>query len=275
MSNQKKILVIVGCPRSGTSLFADFLVHCGLKTVQDNRANSQYPRGYHEHFPLLMFHKALERYPRGADHRITDLPFIQSAYLEDEFTSSIFAAASVPFQDQNINFIKLPQLALSIDFLFEQFPNLHIIALWRNPSAVFKSLIQKEFPKEMRPASGVKAILLQSVYGIQIKNAYQKYPGSITVLAIDQIIKKDQNLGPLLERLGFEIESPCRLSQSMNTGLWTKRVPLFWALYYQLMRIGVLLGAPFLNPEKRKFVKLGDLSREILKINYESANNNS
>ena len=274
MSNQKK-LVIVGCPRSGTSLFADFLVHCGLKTVQDNRANSQYPRGYHEHFPLLMFHKALERYPRGADHRITDLPFIQSAYLEDEFTSSIFAAAVVPFQDQNINFIKFPQLALSIDFLLEQFPNLHIIALWRNPVAVFKSLIQKEFPREMRPASGIKAILLQSVYGTHIKNACQRFPGNITVLAIDQLIKEDQNLGPFLENLGFEIKSPCRLSQSMNTELWTKQVPLFWALYYQLMRIGVLLGAPLLHPEKRKFVNLGEISREILNIAYEPANNNS
>ena len=135
--------------------------------------------------------------------------------------------------------------------------------------------IQKEFPKEMRPTSGIKAILLQSVYGTHIKNAYQKYPGNITVLTIDQIIKKDQNLGPLLESLGYKIDSPCRLSQSMNIGLWTKRVPFFWYLYYQLMRIGVLLGSPFLPSEKRKFVNLKELSRDISKINYEPLDNNS
>jgi hypothetical protein len=275
MENSKKKLVIVGCPRSGTSLFADFLVHCGLKSVQDIRVNPQYPRGYHEHFPLLMFHKALERYPRGADHRITDMPFIQSTYLEDDFTFDIFTAATTPFRDDQVDFIKFPQLGLSIDFLFEQFQNLHIIALWRNPAAVFKSLIQKEFSKEMRPASGLKAILLQSVYGTHIRNAYQEHPGQVTVLAIDRVISRDQNLGPLLNRLGYDINTPCRLSQSMDNRLWTTKVSIFWSLYYQLMRICLFLGFPFFAPEKKKFINLQGISQEILTINYEPPDINS
>ncbi len=272
MSKPTKLLIIVGCPRSGTSLFADFLVQCGLRTVSDHRNNEQYPRGYHEYFPLLMFHKALERYPRGADHRITDIPFLQSSYLEDEYTSQMFIAATAPFWDKDVDFLKFPQLALSIDFLFEQFQDIHIIALWRNPAAVFKSLVQKEFPLEMRPASGIKAILLQSVYGFHIKKAISSNPGKVSILSIDNLIEEDMDLEPFLKSFGYSIGKESRLSHSMNSGLWTKRVPIHWYLYFLIMRLVVLIGSPILPSDKRKFVQIGKIHRTIIGIINDNIN---
>ena len=268
MSEGKRKIIIVGCPRSGTSLFADLLMQSGLKTITDFRSSDQYPRGYHEYFPLLLFHKAVERYPRGGSHRITDESFLQEDLLNDEFTKQMFQTAFKPFWNPEIDFIKYPQFALSFEFLLNQFPDIHFIVLWRNPIAVFKSLVQKEFPIEMRPASGIKAILLQSVYAEHILNAYCNHPEKVSVLLIDSLINQNYDLSPFLRELGFDVKGENRISRTIQPKIWTKNVPLPWYLYYQAMRLSLKIGSGFLPTQMRKFTNIDLYNREILKISH-------
>ena len=229
-------IVLVGCPRSGTSPFAKLLRSAGLRTVEDTRSTRKYPSGYYEHMPLLMFHKAMERLPRGADYSITTEPFLKSSYLDDEFIRGLFLEACHPILQGSVDFIKLPQLALSVDFLFEQFGQIHVIALWRNPACTFRSLVTNEFPREMRPASGVKAVLLWNLYAYHIIRAAKERPADVTVVNIDDVIDKDRSIAPLLRKLGHNV-SDLLPSQHVDGSVWTRRVAWRWWIYFHAMRV--------------------------------------
>lgn len=267
-SSPKKI-ALVGCPRSGTSLFADYLVQCGLKTVDDLRSSKKYPSGYHEYFPLLVLHKALERYPRGSLHKITDEPFLSETAIQDPILSQLSTEAFKPFLDPEIDFIKYPQLALSMPFLCETYPDLHIIAIWRNPSSVFKSLIQKEFPPDMLPASAVRSILMQSVYADHIIRAQAAYPDRITILHIDSIISRNLDLSNVLGKLGYDVTGDKRLSDIIQPGIWTAKVSPLWMGFYLLTRFFIRVGQYLLAPEKRKFIEIAQYHRRLLQLCYE------
>jgi hypothetical protein len=262
-SSERPLLVIVGCPRSGTSLFARLLVHSGLRTVSQDNANPEYPAGYYEHRPLRMFHKAIERLPRGADHRITAEPFLRSTYLADPFIRQIFHAAWEPMLSRGVDLIKFPQLALSIDFVLEQFDSAHILALWRHPAPTFRSLVTKEFPCEMRPASGLKAIMLWNMYAFHVVQAVKAHPTSVTVLCIDDLVDQDTSISPMLRRLGYATAGESRLSECINPGVWTRRVSLPWKLYFEAMRLATLSIRRFLSAEKASMADLAGWHRRI------------
>ncbi|RPI47063.1 MAG: hypothetical protein EHM56_14995 [Chloroflexi bacterium] len=266
------LLVVVGCPRSGTSLFARLLAHSGLLTVDHHRANPHYPAGYYEHLPLLMFHKALERLPRGADHRITVQPFLQSSYLDDAFIRQMFCAAWEPVSSRSIDFLKFPQLALSTDFVLEQFDNVHVLALWRNPASTFRSLVTKELPREMVPASGLKAIMLWSMYAFQLVRGAQAHPQDVTVLSIDDLVEHDTSISPLLRRLGYEPGDENRLSGCISQGVWTRRVSSPWRLYFQAMRLAALASRRLLPADKASLADLAGWQRRIRAITLDLEN---
>src|SRR6056297_1723634 len=102
--SQKRTVFVVGCPRSGTSPFAKWLHRSGLRSVEDRRRHERYPAGYFEHMPILMFHKALERLPRGADHAIRTEPFLESSLLDDPFIHTLFEAAFRPVLEGEVDF---------------------------------------------------------------------------------------------------------------------------------------------------------------------------
>ena len=202
MSDPPRPVFIVRCPRSGTSPFARWLHACGLSTVTDERRHERYPSGYFEYLPMLMFHRSLERLPRGADHRITTEPYLTSETLEHPFAASTFELGFEPVLRDQVDFIKYPQLALSLEFLLRRFPDSHAIALWRNPLDTFRSILTKEFPVEMLPGSSVKAILLWSVYAHHLLAAKRSWPERVTLVQIDGFFA-DEAAGPaLLERIG-------------------------------------------------------------------------
>jgi len=252
MSNAtSKSIFVVGCPRSGTSLFAKLLTMAGLKTIDSSKKNPEYPSGYYEYLPIQMFNKAIERLPRGANYRITIEPFLKSDYLADEFIATMFSSAWEPVLNRKIDFVKFPQLALSVDFLFEQFSDIHIIALWRDPVRTFRSLVIKEFGRTMIPASGPLAILLWNMYAYQLVKAKEKWPDSVTVFNIDDLVENDKNVTPLLRQLGYEPVQECTLFQCLQPGVWTQRVALPWHLYFQIMRLSLLAIKRWLPVEKK------------------------
>jgi len=267
MSNTtRKFVFVVGCPRSGTSLFARLLTMAGLKTVDSSRKNPKYPSGYYEYLPIQMFNKAIERLPRGADYRITTEPFLKSDYLTDEFIATMFSSAWEPVLNRKVDFVKFPQLALAVDFLFEQFADIHVIALWRDPVRTFRSLILKEFGRTMIPASGLLAILLWNMYAYQLVEAKKKWSDSITVFNIDDLIENNKNVSPLLRQLGYDPVQEYTLSQCMQPGVWTDRVALPWRLYFQSMRLSLLAVKRWLPGEKQTLVNLAVWRNRLLDI---------
>lgn len=213
-----------------------------------------------------MFSKAIERLPRGADHRATAEPFLKSEYLADDFVRTMFHSAWKPVLDRSVDFVKFPQLALSIDFLFEQFPDIHVIALWRDPVRTFRSLVTKEFPVTMIPASGLKAILLWNTYAYHIVQGQQKRPDEVTVLNIDQLIERDSSISPLLRRLGYEVAGEHTLSQCMQAGVWTQRTPWPWKLYFGSMRLGILAMKRWVAQDKEALTDLRTWKSRLLAV---------
>ena len=249
-----KLIFVVGCPRRGTSLFSKLLTTAGLQTVYSSRKNAKYPSGYYEYLHIQLFNKAIERLPRGADYRITTEPFLKSDYLTDEFIATMFSSAWEPVLNREVDFVKFPQLALSVDFLFKQFADIHVIALWRDPVRTFRSLVIKEFGRTMLPASGLLAILLWNMYAYHLVEAKKKWSDSMTVFNIDDLVENDKNVSPLLRQLGYEPVQESTLSQCMQPGVWTQRVALPWRLYFHSMRLSLLVVKRWLPDEKQILV---------------------
>jgi len=229
---QSPTIIVVGCPRSGTSPFARWLDGCGFETASDPRRTARYPKGYFEHLPILMFHKALERLPRGADHAISMEPFLRTEQLEDPFVRTCFDAAFEPLLSGALDFIKFPQLALSIDFLFEQLPNVHVIGLWRDPVPTFRSLITREFPAEMRPSSTVKSTLLWNLYAHHLVRAADTHGDRFTLISIDRFLA-EPSMGPaILGRAGRNPDLAIPCEEVVDLALWHRPVPLHWKVYH-------------------------------------------
>lgn len=235
MRSEPRPVLVVGCPRSGTSPFARWLHACGLTTVSDERRNARYPSGYFEYLPMLMFHRALERLPRGADHRTTTEPYLTAETLEHPFVARTFELGFEPLLRDEVDFLKYPQLALSLDFLMERFPRSHAIGLWRSPASTFRSLVMKEFPVEMRPASGVKAVLLWSVYAHHLVAAKRAWPERVTLVEIESFFA-DPTSGPaLLERIGRPGSAAVPVGEAIDQSLWGRRPSLPWRAYHAAM----------------------------------------
>jgi len=243
----------VSCPRSGSSLFAKMLAGSGLRTIDDRDLRDvKYPDGYFESINVAMFHKSFEELPRGSHQRITAEPYLRSEYLKSDFVRETFQRAFCQMMEQTIDFLKYPQLALSLDFLFEQFPRAHVIALWREPFATFHSLLKKEFAPDSFATSGLRAIQLWSVYAYHIVVAKQSRPESVTVFNIDELVTKDADLAPFLAALGYGSESPVKVTQSLSKQ-WSATPSAIWKLYYAGMRVGCSIFASRLSEHKRRF----------------------
>ncbi len=245
-------LFVVGCPRSGTSLFAKLLVAAGLTTVADGRATEKYPSGYFEHVPLLMFHKAMERYPRETSQRSdyvpsTD-PFLKKEHLGHPFVASMFEQAFAPVLAGEADFMKYPQLALSPGFLFDAFPDARVVALWRDPLTTVLSLARKEFGRDMVPFSGLRAVLLWNTYAYHVCRAKEAYGERVAVVKIDDVVDGTCQVDAILSRLGYSV-APTAATGVSDPKLWTRTVsPTERARVYALDRLATAaharLGAP-------------------------------
>ena len=235
MNAPARPVFVAGCPRSGTSPFARWLHACGLSTVSDERTNERYPAGYFEYLPMLMFHRALERLPRGADHRITGEPFLTAEALQHPFVACSFELGFEPVLRDEVDFIKYPQLALSLDFLLERFPTAHVIGLWRNPRECFRSLLTKEFPVEMIAGAPLKAVLLWNVYAHHLTTAKRLHPERVTLVDIDAFVG-DPAAGPaLLGRIGRPAGDAVPIWDAIDPKLWGGRTAFRWRLAHGLI----------------------------------------
>ena len=263
MNSPPRPVLVVGCPRSGTSPFARWLHACGLSTVSDDRRHERYPSGYFEYLPMLMFHRSLERLPRGADHRITTEPFLTKETLEHPFVARTFELAFEPLLRDQVDFLKYPQLALSLDFLLDRFPAAHVIALWRNPVDSFRSMVTKEFPLEMIAAAPLKAVLLWNVYAHHLVGAKRDHPDRVTLVEVDGFFGNASAPSALFERLGRPGGASVPVTEAIDPVLWGRRSSLRWRAFHRTMAaLCRALGAR-LGPQRAPLADQGFWLREL------------
>jgi|GEM_PF-4967203 len=220
-------LVVAGCPRGGTSLFAKLLVAAGLSTVRDVRASEKYPSGYYEHVPLLMFHKAMERFPRARSHHRSDYvattdPFLHTAYLDDPFVRSLFETAFAPLTAREVAFLKYPQLALSADALFDALgDDLRLVLVWRDPVPSVVSMSRKEFGRDTWPFRGLRSVLLWCTYAHHVVQAKERHGDRVAVVHIDRVVDGTCAIDRVLAPLGVEVP-PTPADRVMDPGVWTR-----------------------------------------------------
>jgi len=267
MSDAPRPLFVVGCPRSGTSPFARWLHASGLATVSDDRRGERYPSGYFEYLPMLMFHRALERLPRGADHRITSEPYLTKETLQHPYVARTFELAFEPILNGDVDFIKYPQLALSLDFLLERFPGCHVIGVWRNPRDTFRSLVTKEFPIEMIAGAPLKAVLVWNVYAHHLCAAKQAHPERVTLVEIDGFFG-DPAAGPaLMERIGRPASSAAPLQDAIDSRLWGRPPSRRWQLAHAAMTMLCRAVGGRLGPQR---AGLADQRRWLAELRRET-----
>ena len=245
-------LLVVGCPRSGTSLFAKLLVAAGLTTVADERASEKYPSGYFEHVPLLLFHKAMERFPRRsnsrADYLPTTAPFLEAEQLDRPFVRTMFDGAFAPLLQGEVDFLKYPQLALSIDFLFETLGDVRVAALWRDPIPTVQSLASKEFGRDMTPFRGLRSVLLWNTYAYHICRAKERYGDRVAVIHFDRLADGTCPVDEALAGLGYAVPS-VPVETVASPGLWTARTSRRAALHVGALDRLATAAAPRLGAD--------------------------
>lgn len=225
-------ILVLGCPRSGTSAFANWLATIGLRTVEDPRRRAGYPAGYYEHLPIAMFHRAVERVLRRTDQAIRLEPYLTESLLRDPYVRTMYEEAFAPVERDKVAFLKYPQLALSIEFLLSRYPTGHVIGVWRGPEATFRSLVKREFTRELALTSGVRSVLLWSLYAYHLVGAKSKYPERVTIVRIEDFFRRRELRQRLLRKLA--IDPGAAEAGGLDERRWVRRPSLAWQLYYRM-----------------------------------------
>lgn len=197
-------LLIVGYPRGGTSLLAQYLDSLGLRTVVDTRSHADYPSGFMEHLPSLLFTKACERL-RGQRNRLTDDSLIQEAFLDISCMRAMFQEAYHIFDDPAIDFVKLPDHALALDFMHQRFPNLRFLGVWRKPAEAITSFYRREFGRYPGAHGLFYAIGTWNMYARRLIDFKTRHPDLIDIVGIDDLIARNGSLSDMLRERGYPV----------------------------------------------------------------------
>lgn len=134
-----RILVIAGMHRSGTSLTAKWLAHCGLHVGDEllHRPTDN-PTGHYEDLSFLQLHATILR-DNGLDYLVMDTDML---VFEDRHE----AAARALIRDRAGQAQwgwKEPRTALFLDFWKTLLPDMNVLVVYRHFTAVADSLLRR------------------------------------------------------------------------------------------------------------------------------------
>ncbi len=233
-------LLVVGHPRGGTSLLAQYLDSLGLRTVTDTRQARDYPAGFNEHLPSLLFTKACERL-RGQRDRLTEDSLIQREFLDIPSMRAMFDAAYEVFESPDVDFIKLPDHALALDFMHERFPHLHFLGVWRTPAEGIASFYHREFGRFPGVKGLFYAIGTWNMYARRLIDFHSRHPELIDIVGVDGLLARHGSLVALLRQRGFSVPSDHGIRDILkkpwgrSAGWIGRGLPLFEAVFRSLV----------------------------------------
>lgn len=185
-------------------MIARHLRDIGLRTVPDLIwSHKDYPSGYNEHLPILVFEKACERL-HGSRARPTDQELLREEYLEVPGMRAFFEASYAPLRDSSIDFIKSPDTALYLRFLSARHSDIHYLAIWRNPEDAISSYFRREFGRYPGWREYYRSIVSWNLYAKRILDFKKEFPSKMTVWSIDRLIASDYSLAGSMRKLGYK-----------------------------------------------------------------------
>jgi hypothetical protein len=253
-------LLIVGHPRGGTSLMAAHLDSLGLRTVEDTRRHDDYPSGFMEHLPSLLFTKACERL-RGRRDRLTDESLIREDFLEISCMRAMFEDAYAVFDEPGVDFIKLPDHALALDFMHQRFPHVRFLGVWRRPRAAIASFYRREFGRYPGARGLFYAIGTWNMYARRLIDFKTRHPDLIDIVGIDELVARNGSLSGMLRERGYRVTADRGIRDALrkewrdSSGLVGTGLPLYEALFRRL-----------LPPEQRVYFRSGLHARAIAEL---------
>jgi hypothetical protein len=233
-------LLVVGNPRQGTSLLAEYLHSVGLRTVTDTRHATDYPSGFMEHLPALLFTKACERL-RGQRDRLTDESLIKEEFLEIPCMRVMFEEAYRVFDEPSVDFIKLPDHALALEFMHRRFPELRYLGVWRRPREAIASYYRREFGRYPGVRGLFYAIGTWNMYARRLVDFKTEHPELMDIVCIDDLIARNGSLSPVLRKRGFgtvrdrAIRDVLRKEWGRSTGIVGTGLPFYEAVFRRLV----------------------------------------
>jgi hypothetical protein len=187
-----KTLIILGMHRSGTSCITRILNQNGLslgkELIQPDTGN---PQGYWENLAVYWINERILKKSNGT----WDNP-------PQQFLSNIYIHLEIMriFYNRDWNnphlIIKDPRMVLTWDVWKKHLKNYQILAVFRNPDSVAKSLNRRD---DMKLENGLK---LWEIYNQKILDIYKTE--SMYFLNFDNEYSFNEKITDLLEKLGFE-----------------------------------------------------------------------
>lgn len=225
MTQQDSKILVVGCPRGGTSLVAAELARLGLRTVVDERGHPDYPAGFMEHLPILLFTKACERL-RGHRDRLTTEALIEERFLSIDGMKKLFDSAFRVFGEEGVDFVKIPDLALALPFMHRRFENLRYLGVWRRPETTIRSIYRREYGR----LPGIKglfyAVGIWNMYAMRLIEFKRSHPELIELVNVDDLVSQELTLEHVIGKWVGPLDPPP--ASELDAKKWRSSSSLFW-----------------------------------------------
>ena len=164
MNELRKVILILGMHRSGTSFFAGYLDHIGIYGGQDLMQSAfDNPYGFFENNKIVSLNnKILEQLGASWENPIIEESKLHSKYIEEILHTELHDIFNTEFKGEKITYIKDPRISLLFPLWYKVLTRLNIIPYillpLRDPGQVYSSLNQRnKTPRN-------KSMLLYSEY---------------------------------------------------------------------------------------------------------------
>lgn len=253
MCSNKKI-IIVGCPRGGTSMVAGYLKKIGLRTVADTRSGKDYPDGYSEPVGILAFNKACEKF-RGNRYRLTDDPLYEEGLWECEEMQVFHEEVFKPLTDPKVDFIKVPDLCLAIDYILHHWPDVLILGVWRKPNVTMRSFYEREFGRFPQMKDRLYAIGVWNMFTRRLIDGKKKHGDRVHLVQLEEFSENPSSLEPYLART---LEVPIKTEFAGFKKKPRESVGILWALIPAILE---MLTRFFVPSQSRFFATSSNLKK--------------
>jgi hypothetical protein len=156
-------LVVLGSPRSGTSLTARLLVAWGAyggEPDEQQVPDAINPRGYHEWMPLAHFHNALfDSIPVTPAHAEFESWLVARA-ADPRWRAEVDGLVARIAHGSRCWFWKYPQYAWALPFWTRVLPDVRYIVCLRDPRAICESMAGMYVPPEIAGQIALPTVLL-------------------------------------------------------------------------------------------------------------------
>lgn len=202
--DNKKIICLAGMGRSGTSLMASYLQHCGIPMGDKMLAAGKWNRkGFYEDIEFLEFHKNLLKINKSNLY----LPRKSRTVPEPERQTAI-QILERRSESHSIWGWKDPRTSLFMDLWLDLDKDIKFIFMYRSPYEVIESIfrIMKGYNLYLRPWIAVKGWIYYNRELLKLQKQYPERCAFVSIHGFDS--KPEQASASLAAWLDYDLSKP-------------------------------------------------------------------